>query len=217
LTGSTIHRPSTSDGYRGAIRKWLTEPEEIPSTHNIVTLRAYFSEVINAWIDVAGVRLMFGWHTETSFKFASPPPRVAPTAGILPALAVYIMLLANRSRGLAVCSNPACSSIFTLSMRQPQGSINRGHYCPACRKGKASSREATRTYQQRERENPDRKKRKRLTPQQREEIKRHWQEHKAKESKSEFVKRMAEQYGTSGTNVYRLIKKCESRDTLDSD
>lgn len=188
------------------VREWLTG-NAVPATNHISSLRFVFSDVINAWLEITGVRLMFGWMVNSTFKFASPPPWVSPTGGILPPLAVYIMLLVNRSRGLAICSNPECGSIFSLNKKQPKKSVNRGSYCPACRKGKASSRKATRMYQQRELENPNREKRKRLTPQQVKEIQGYWQECKTKERKADFVKRLAGEYGTSATNVYRLIRQ----------
>jgi len=169
-------------------------------------LRLTFSSVINAWLEVTGVRVMFGWSADSTFKLSGPLPNVCVTAGILPPLAVYIMLLVNRSRGLAICSNPRCGAVFSLGVKQPRRSAKRGPYCPECRKGKVGRREASLTYQQRERENPDRKRRKRLTAQQRKEIKKSWQECKVKERRADFVKRLAIEYGTSGTNVYRIIK-----------
>ena len=157
---------NVSDQVPGRGEDWRIVLEDFAATSisgldPVLVGRSVLSKVINRWLDITGVRPVFWWGDEYGFVLQG-----STSPSLLPRLAVQLMLEVSRSPDYALCQGPGCTRVFLL--RKGQNSSRRT-YCAECGK-KVAQAEAIKRYQNAERRNPDRKKRKRINCNEREAI-----------------------------------------------
>jgi DNA-directed RNA polymerase subunit RPC12/RpoP len=98
--------------------------------------RQLLAEVLNYWLDLAGVRPRLDWS-------AAKPAVQLGGHGLIGALAVQLLFDCSRTNGLAVCTS--CGTPFLPGPRRPRR--DRNIYCSDCGL-KAATRDASARYRQ---------------------------------------------------------------------
>lgn len=156
--------------------------------------RVVISRIVNHWLTITAIRPVCWWAAQTSrFNLQS----TVSWNGVLPVVAVRLMLMLSDAPDYAIC--PKCKSPFYLRAGQTS-SDTRKNYCADCGL-KAARHEANKRYYKAEREMPRRKRRKRLTANQREAV-----ERALRTSRPGLVKQLAKKYGVSVWAIYKIRK-----------
>ena len=156
--------------------------------------------VINRVLEIADVRPLFAWReNELVFTLASiSDSRLSLLTGLM----IWAALNHRFSDLFTTCA--ACSAPVELAASQ---SFRRNHYCADCGM-KAAWRQAGRKYRERERENPARKRRKRLVEEEVKAIRHALNSRKDTRFPPSHadVSQLAEQYGVSVWTIYKIAE-----------
>lgn len=200
---------SLHQGLIGDVTYWqilaaqsLAQREMPPDSLQAAKFR--LSVVVNRWLEMTDIRPRFIWVGDDPMFTLSPPvfSLTAESITLMSVLAVQLMLRINRSVTLARCSNPDCGETFEL---KPGQSIKSSHYCRKCQKGNAPRRIAARRFRLRQKENPQRAKRRRLTAVEQESIFSQWEG--ADKKGPELYKELANAYNVSESAIRALIRR----------
>jgi hypothetical protein len=197
-----LHNWDSSRDTDFKVPDWLDGRDEEASG---LFIRKYtLTTTINHWLEMTGVRPGISWFDEkASFTLLGPPLMfgVSPGENVLAFVALQMMLMVTRQVGFGQCSY--CGKFFDL---KPGQSASRGCYCPRHKDPRFYNQVAAKAYRTRNRTEPDRARRTRLTVQEVKNIRRDFDKWKAAEA--DFYRRYAEKY----SKTERAIRKIIARD-----
>lgn len=176
--------------------------------NNLDGFKRLIELAIMSWLYPVEVRPSFVWSPERAHIRLEP--QAGDKSGFFAALGIMLMFMVSGSTGIAHCAN--CPNTIFLNSKKKQR-ISGNHYCDSCRRLNIPGIRAVRKYRSQEKANPNREKRKSLTPQQITIIQTEWKKYQKnpnKELLTKLYERLSNELKVSTAAIRRRIDRITS-------
>jgi len=186
-------------GLPGDKEDWETLFGDMWFTHlkvdKVSAARDLLSIAIQRWLTLTHIRPRFIWNArKPDFHFFGRRDEY----GLFETLVMQLMLSVSRTQGMSVCREGLTSFFIDHSRKSAS-------YCPECNK-KVQHRQAVQRFHQKDKDNPNREKRKTLSPSEREAVIRRVVEAKGQGEKvSSVIDQLAREYKVTTSAIRKIV------------